>query len=586
MKLYQIWSLLIACYLGTSAQGQEVTVDYLNISVPFGGVGLSGETKPRSASSTYGTEFPPTEVSQSLTRNFTITNVSGNKLTFHFNKRDESPAFSLSQTSTVLLPGTTTILGITFQPNEDGRFVDIIEITSQADPETPFYFQVKGATPLIEIELRDSEGELIVLGNVPSVENNTSFSGLRSGDTVTRDFTLTNTGTIDFPYQIEFAEEGELALRNPSDPTGILAPETSATFSVRLIPRNTGERQESLIIRHATSAALFSTTRNFKSEVEGRAEIGLMIIPEDGEPIPVGVRPTFADTKPRKESEPITIRVTNTGDAPMEDITLESQSEEFLLIGDAPESLDLGSSFDYEVVFRPLTFTVGGSALDKIREGGISLNYRNRIPASPATLLFRGTVVGGKLFVPALSPILAGVNRPRTFTVDLQNSAAASADLVISDLIFPQSPNFTFSFDKLPDPIPPGESRSMEITYLATRVLQELNPKPVIRFLNDGEGGDFSLVNTTIQTIPALSTSFAGIAFDPVGPNILLTAPSSEEVPTAVYYLSESHDLKTWTRRRQIFLQPNLPSIHTVNLTAEAPQKQYFRIEISRLGYP
>jgi hypothetical protein len=199
-----------------------------------------------------GTDFGAANVvGGTVTRTFTITNSGTASLTISGITTSGTHAAEFQVTTAPggsVAAGATTTFVITFTPDDRGLREATFSIANNDGPNNPYAFAVQGTGLAPEIAV-SGNGNNIADGSVtPALSNLTDFGSADiAGGTVTRTFTVTNTGnasltlgtvTTSGTHQAEFT-----VLTQPAGP---LAVSNSTTFQVQFDPAATGTRSATL----------------------------------------------------------------------------------------------------------------------------------------------------------------------------------------------------------------------------------------------------------------------------------------------------------------------------------------------------
>lgn len=194
---------------------------------------------------------------ESETHTFTIRNAGSDVLNLTDSPRVTVSAgdFTLTTDATTpLAPGATTTFQVTLDPSAAGLRIATVSIASDDPDENPYDFAIAGTGVTIPEMLVEGNSLEIVSGDVsPSVLDDTDFGAASvTGDTVTRTFTVRNTGSRDLLLtgtpRVALSA-GDFALTSDiASPT--LVPGASETFEVVFDPSATGLRAATVSIRN------------------------------------------------------------------------------------------------------------------------------------------------------------------------------------------------------------------------------------------------------------------------------------------------------------------------------------------------
>ena len=198
----------------------EINVTGLGVSIP------DGDNTP---STLDGTDFGSVAPNVIVTRTFTVTNSGPGSLSLGTPLM--AGGFSLGSDSLVstLGPGMSDTFSVKFSSATSGTFTSTVTINNNDSDEAPYDFSVKAFIgPEIDV---NGNGQSIADGdNTPSISDGTDFGSILAGTSVSRTFTVLNTGT-NWLYLGTPSITGGFTLGSDTLVTS-LGPGTSDTFSV------------------------------------------------------------------------------------------------------------------------------------------------------------------------------------------------------------------------------------------------------------------------------------------------------------------------------------------------------------------
>ena len=201
----------------------EINVTGLGVSIP------DGDNTP---STLDGTDFGSVAPNVIMTRTFTVTNSGAGSLSLGTPLM--AGGFSMGSDSLVstLGPGMSDTFSVNFSSATSGTFTSTVTINNNDSDEAPYDFSVKAFIgPEIDVK---GNGQSIADGdNTPSISDGTDFGSILAGTSVSRTFTVLNTGT-NWLYLGTPSITGGFTLGSDTLVTS-LGPGTSDTFSVNFM---------------------------------------------------------------------------------------------------------------------------------------------------------------------------------------------------------------------------------------------------------------------------------------------------------------------------------------------------------------
>ncbi|WP_315853152.1 choice-of-anchor D domain-containing protein [Humisphaera borealis] len=204
---------------------------------------LDGDT---TASTTDFTDFGSVNVGLPVTRTFTVKNTGTKALT---TSGVTVPAgFVIDATDTLLasIPaGGQDTFKVKFSATSGGTFTGNISFANNDSNENPYNFAIKGIAKGPEIEVRGNNVVINDGDTLPSTTDFTDFGSAAKNISITRSFTVRNTGTVALTLSsLKFATIAGTASTAPfslsgSFPTSVAAG-GSATFSIKFLSLTAG----------------------------------------------------------------------------------------------------------------------------------------------------------------------------------------------------------------------------------------------------------------------------------------------------------------------------------------------------------
>jgi hypothetical protein len=240
---------------GTGIAANPVTPE---INLLGNGVGIGdGDATPTAADFT---DFGGAKVNGgTVTRNFTIRNTGTTALTLPGSPRvvvggTHAADFTVTAQPSASVAATgSTRFQVRFDPRAAGaRYATITFASNDAD-ENPYNFAIRGTGTVPDINLVANAASVAEGDTVLAAANQTDFGSTNiAGGTITRTFTVQNTGTA----VLNLSGSPMVALRGPnaSDfavkvrPAASVAPSGSTTFQLRFDPKAAGTRLATISI--------------------------------------------------------------------------------------------------------------------------------------------------------------------------------------------------------------------------------------------------------------------------------------------------------------------------------------------------
>jgi hypothetical protein len=147
------------------------------------------------------TSFGTVATNTDVTRTYTIENNGTADLTLaspYVQLTIGSPEFTITQPAlTTISAGGSTTFSVTFNSAIAGLFDDGIEVLSNDADEANYSFDISATAqaPTPEINIRGNSTNIVDGATTPLLADHTSFGTLATGNTLTRTYTIQNTGT-------------------------------------------------------------------------------------------------------------------------------------------------------------------------------------------------------------------------------------------------------------------------------------------------------------------------------------------------------------------------------------------------------
>lgn len=227
---------------------QEINLLGNGISIPSGSTSYSTSNDTDFGNITFG--------AGSIVKTFTIQNTGGYTLSI-WSSHDNSGDFSVSHSASTIAPGGTATLTVTFTPTSIGVKTATITIDNNDSNEGTYTFNVtaNSISPNPEINVI-SNGNTIPDGtNTHSTANNTEYGNTYLGVTVSRTFTIQNTGTTNLNISsatIAGANPSEFTITTP--PSATIAPGASSDIIIRYNASFTGNNITAQVLIYSNDA--------------------------------------------------------------------------------------------------------------------------------------------------------------------------------------------------------------------------------------------------------------------------------------------------------------------------------------------
>jgi hypothetical protein len=216
---------------GGGATAPEINIKGNNVSI------VDGAAIP---SLTNHTLFGTVATNTGVTRTYTIENLGSADLvlTSPFVQLTlGSTQYTITQPTLTTIPvGGSTTFAITFNSATGGTFLDGIEVLSNDADEANYSFDISATAeaPTPEINIRGNFENIVDGATTPLLTDHTSFGTLATGTSITRTYTIQNTGTGDLVLTAPFVQLGTAsALYTITQPVLTTIPSLgSTTFSV------------------------------------------------------------------------------------------------------------------------------------------------------------------------------------------------------------------------------------------------------------------------------------------------------------------------------------------------------------------
>ncbi len=459
-----------------------------------------------------GTQFGWINAGQSVTRTFTVNNSGSAVLTL---QTPQLPfGFSLAEPlASQLAPGANDTFTVSFSPLGAGTYSGEISIGNNDSDENPYNFAIQGSVSAPEIGVSGG-GVGIDDGDwTPSTADGTNFGMISSGQSVTRTFTVQNSGSA------------TLTLQTPQLPAGFvlteslvtqLAPGTSDTFSVQFSPVNPGTYSGEISIGNNDSNenpynfAITGTMGGPEINVLGN---GCVIV--DGDTVPSAVDGTYFGTVGPAQTVDHTFIVNNTGTALLS-LSLRALPAGFILTEPLTSVLAAGGTDSFTVRFAPdIVGQYGGEII-------IDNNDADEAPYNFAVFGIRGTpemdvrgngvsIADGDNTPSAADDTYFGMTPPnivasRTFTV--RNDGTTT--LYLGQVSLGPGSGFRIGSDTLLTQIGPGQSDTFSVELVSS------TPGTFVRtvtiYNSDSDECPYDFVIRGIVGIPEIDLTGKGVS--------------------------------------------------------------------------
>ena len=203
-----------------------------------------------------GTDFGSVLVGNDVDQVFVITNSGSASLTVGNVTTSGTHAADfivISQPASPVAPGGTTSFTLRFTPSASGTRSAAVSFTNSDSDEDPFNFSVQGNGVLAAPNIVVLGTNLAVITNgdvTPATADGTDFgSALMVGATVSRTFTITNSGTATLTISgVTTSGTHAADFTITTAPGGSVAPGATTTFVVEFDPSDRGSRSATISI--------------------------------------------------------------------------------------------------------------------------------------------------------------------------------------------------------------------------------------------------------------------------------------------------------------------------------------------------
>jgi hypothetical protein len=449
---------------------------------------------------------------QSVTRTFTVNNSGSAVLTL---QTPQLPfGFSLTEPlSSQLAPGANDTFTVSFSPQGAGTYSGEISIGNNDSDENPYNFAIQGSVSAPEIGVSGG-GVAIDDGDwTPSTADGTNFGMISSGQSVTRTFTVQNSGSATLTLQAPQLPAGFVLTESLATQ---LAPGTSDTFSVQFSPVNPGTYSGEISIGNNDSNenpynfAITGTMGGPEINVLGN---GYVIV--DGDTVPSAVDGTYFGTVGPAQTVDHTFIVNNTGTALLS-LSLRALPAGFLLTEPLTSVLAAGGTDSFTVRFAPdIVGQYGGEII-------IDNNDADEAPYNFAVFGIRGTpemdvrgkgvsIADGDNTPSAADDTYFGMAPPnivasRTFTV--RNDGTTT--LYLGQVSLGPGSGFRIGSDTLLSQIGPGQSDTFSVELVSA------TPGTFVRtvtiYNSDSDECPYDFVIRGIVGVPEIDLTGKGVS--------------------------------------------------------------------------
>jgi len=200
------------------------------------------------------TDFESVSIGSTLTRTFTIQNTGGADLsltgagaTFNFGS-DPQFSISLVGTTSPIGGGSFTTFDVTYTPTTLGAANAVVLVTTDdpdvAEQSYTFAITANGTSAVQDVNLQGNGNDIADASTTPLVSNHTDFESVSIGSTLTRTFTIQNTGGADLSLTgagvaFNFGSDPQFSL-NLGSTTSPISSGGSTTFTVTYTPTTLG----------------------------------------------------------------------------------------------------------------------------------------------------------------------------------------------------------------------------------------------------------------------------------------------------------------------------------------------------------
>lgn len=210
-----------------------------------------GDTSP---SAIDNTDFGTTGISTPVTKTFIIENTGTADLilagTTPFVTISDAVNYTVTTPpNSTITPGGSTSFVITYNPTTQGVKNATVTIRSNDSDEDPFTFAITGDTVPAEIRITGQTIEIVDGDLTPDPSDNTDFGTLGTGLTDIRTYVIENnsaatlnlTGTAPTYINISGLNPGDFSIT--ANPSNIIAPNSSTTFTIEFAPTTDGPKE-------------------------------------------------------------------------------------------------------------------------------------------------------------------------------------------------------------------------------------------------------------------------------------------------------------------------------------------------------
>ncbi len=222
------------------------------------------------------TDFGTTTIAGSFTRTFTIQNTGSLPLSIGAITISGANAseftVTTSPSSSVVAGGNTTFV-VTFIPTATGTRSASISIVNDDIDENPYNYSIQGtgATSTAEIDIRGNLASIVDGDTTPSQVDSTEFAGVTVSTSVSRTFTIYNSGfaTLNIgAITISGTNAADFAVT--ASPAATLAVSATTTFEVTFTPSATGLRTATISVVNSDS-----TENPYDFSIQGTGQTAL-----------------------------------------------------------------------------------------------------------------------------------------------------------------------------------------------------------------------------------------------------------------------------------------------------------------------
>ncbi|PIE49332.1 MAG: hypothetical protein CSA39_03205 [Flavobacteriales bacterium] len=241
--------IVLSLFAGLVQAQQDIDVKGNGVSI------ADGDTTPDLADHT---DFGNVTVGSSVTRTFTIENIGTADLNLNAigTTLGTSGQFSVSTGSitTPVTVGNTTTFTVTLTPNVAGPYSGGIIITSDApSPKNQYTFSIQGtgvAPSIPDINIQGNGLDIVNGDTTPDTADNTDFGQVAVGSSLTKTFTIQNTGGANLNIAsvgTGLGSSSQFAV-NSSSTTTPLGGGNSTQFTVTFSPTAAGSASATIVV--------------------------------------------------------------------------------------------------------------------------------------------------------------------------------------------------------------------------------------------------------------------------------------------------------------------------------------------------